>query len=132
MAFIFDIITNAFAKIGDAIIYKKATKKRKNIPCFFDNGISEDEFVAIVECVCKSIDRIDSFDIIGTLVNVYVSSQSGITKWFFQVDFNDYGKITGKYWIFTQNYDSKIPESIAQSIKIKIEKALKTVNITCE
>ena len=51
MAFIFDIITNAFAKIGDAIIYKKATKKRKNIPCFFDNGISEDEFVAIVECV---------------------------------------------------------------------------------
>ena len=44
-------------------------------------------------------------------------SQSGISEWDFELDFNDYGKITGTYWISSDNYDSMIPETLGNLIQ---------------
>lgn len=49
-----------------------------------------------------------------------VLSQSGISEWEFELDFNDYGKITGSYWIYSDNYDSMIPKALGNSIQEEI------------
>ena len=83
-------------------------KRRKNTVCHFDGEISEEEFYVIVKRGGKGIRRITSLYAEGTMVYGTVRSQSGISNWCFTVDFNDYGKLTGKYWISTENNDSNI------------------------
>ena len=98
--------------------------ERKETPCNFDNGISKSEFYEIIEKECTAIKRIKEFTVDGPVVRAKVSSQSGISEWRFKIDFNDYGKITGNYWISTKNQDSKIPETIAKQIKASINMKL--------
>ena len=43
-------------------------------------------------------------------------SQSGLTSCDFEIDFNDYWHITGKYWISSENPESSIPKHITQNI----------------
>jgi len=52
----------------------------------------------------------------GPFICGEVESQSGISTWKFTVDFNDYGKITGRYWIKSENKDSTIPNRIGDMI----------------
>ncbi len=53
----------------------------------------------------------------GPVVYGIVESQSGLSEWSFTIDFNDYGHITGEYWITTDNDDSIIPERVAGRIR---------------
>lgn len=111
---------------GAAMLIKDTLKEaeRKETPCNFDNGISKSEFYEIIEKECTAIKRIKEFTVDGPVVRAKVSSQSGISEWRFKIDFNDYGKITGNYWISTKNQDSKIPETIAKQIKASINMKL--------
>lgn len=95
-------------------------KRRKNTVCHFDGEISEEEFYVIVKRGGKGIRRITSLYAEGTMVYGTVRSQSGISNWCFTVDFNDYGKLTGKYWISTENDDSNIPKIVADRIAQQI------------
>ena len=60
----------------------------------------------------------------GPIVKGTVESQSGLSKWNFTVDFNNYGRISGKYWVKSENKDSSIPKHIAEKIKSEIEKTV--------
>ena len=99
--------------------------ERKGTPCNFDNGIDNEEFTEIVKKECRAIKRITNYEINGASVRVKVRSQSGISDWKFTMDFNDYGKISGRYWLSSKNGDSKIPETVAERIKEKIIEKLK-------
>lgn len=68
----------------------------------------------------KGIRRITSLYAEGAMVYGTVHSQSGISDWCFSVDFNDYGKLTGAYWISTDNNDSDIPKVVADRIAQQI------------
>lgn len=94
--------------------------RRKSIVCRFDEEISRDDFREMVEQSGKGIERIISLHAEDARVNGIVRSQSGISEWRFKIDFNDYGKLSGKYWIYSDNEDSRIPKVIADRISQKI------------
>ena len=54
-----------------------------------------------------------------------VKTNSGINDWNFKLDFNDYGKISGQYWIsFDNNKESDIPRVYGDRLKDEIIKGL--------
>ena len=95
--------------------------KRKNTVCHFDGDISKEEFYAMVRRSGKKIRRITNLYADGTMVYGTVCSQSGISDWNFKIDFNDYGKLTGTYWLSSDNDDSNIPEIVADRIAQQIK-----------
>ena len=93
------------------------TRKRRSIPCLFTKELSEDRFKQIVYQSAKQIKRIKMVYIDGPYVRCIVQSQSGISDWEFNLDFNDYGRITGTCWRRQENQDSKIPLRLVQIIQ---------------
>lgn len=100
---------------------KKSVKKQKtvevvdrqNYHCTFDGNISQDEFELMARRAARHIRRL-SITVNGPYIEGTVESQSGISTWTFNIDFNDYGYITGNWWItYRGNYDSNIPNRFA-------------------
>lgn len=56
----------------------------------------------------------------GPIVYGKVDYRSGLTEWCFKIDFNDYGHVTGNYWLSSDNDDAKIPSYIANNISAGI------------
>ena len=91
-------------------------ERRRNTPCSFTEGISKEEFENIVRRASKQIKRITSLSINGPFINGSIRSQSGASEWSFGLDFNDYGWITGRHWIESDNEDSSIPKRLGELI----------------
>lgn len=91
-------------------------ERRKSTPCLFVDGISRDEFKVIAKQAGRSIKRLKNVTVKGPVVYGTVKSQSGLSEWDFSIDFNDYGHITGTYWISADNDDSSIPDHLAGNI----------------
>ena len=83
---------------------------------YYDGRITEKAFYDIVSRVGNDFKRLTYLD--AEIPNVYggVRSQSGISDWYFKIDFNDNGKITGRFKIQSDNTDSNIPEEVANRI----------------
>lgn len=94
--------------------------RRRNTVCRFEDEISKEEFYVMVKRGGKGIRRIINLYADGTMVYGTVRSQSGISDWCFRIDFNDYGKLTGAYWLSTDNKDSEIPKIVADRIAQQI------------
>lgn len=99
-------------------------QRRKNSVCQFHDGISESEFREMVYQEAKRIKRLIELEIDGPIINGTVESQSGLSDWNFKIDFNDYGHISGRYWLSSNNSDSIIPKSLAERISKSIKKKL--------
>ena len=97
---------------------------RANMKCGFIDGISQEEFESIVIQIGNRFRRLSDVSVDGPLVNGTVYSQSGLSEWNFTIDFNDYGHLTGRYWLFTDNDDSNIPSYIANAISAAINDTL--------
>lgn len=95
--------------------------RRRSTPCYFQDGISKTDFERLAKNVGKSIKRISSLSVDGPIVFGVVKSQSGISEWSFTIDYNDYGHITGKYWLSSENSDSNIPKRVADMISTTIQ-----------
>lgn len=100
---------------------KMEEQKRRNTICDFSDGISEEQFGLLAHKAGKHIKRLTDLYVKGPVIYGSVRSQSGITEWNFKIDFNDYGHITGRYWIRTDNDDSSIPDHIADNVKKMIK-----------
>lgn len=87
---------------------EKVRKKRIECPCSFKDGLTYDEFVNIANYSAKIIKRITQVSIHGTTIYCTVKSKTGLSTWEFNVDFNDWGHITGSYWKWSENFDSDI------------------------
>ncbi len=105
------------------------SEKRINTPCKFTDGISFSEFENIAQKAKKRFKRISHITIDKTTIYCTVTSQSFLSEWYFQVDFNDWGHITGTYWHKTDKTDSKIHEYYGNLISEKIHLLLKERNI---
>lgn len=106
---------------------KKQEKKnnRENIPCQFTKRLTEEEFEELAFRTVKRINKKRiNIEVYGAKVYGTVTSQSGLTEWDFTIDFNDYGSVTGTYWLWAENEDSLIPENIAEEMQAKIEDLL--------
>ena len=96
-------------------------KRRKKAECIFSDGITHEEFKVIVQRSGKGIKRLTKLSVDEMRVFGVVHSQSGISDWKFQIDFSDYGHLTGRYWLTTDNGDSQIPQIIAGRISDAIK-----------
>ncbi len=126
MGFLTGALITLAVGAGATLLFKGVAeeKKRKNTPCSFNDKITEEEFKYIAEAACSSIKRVIEVSVEGPIVNASVRSQSGISNWQFKIDFNDYGSVTGKYWLTNENSDSQIPSVIAERIKEEINKRI--------
>ena len=99
-------------------------ERRRNTPCDFVDGISEEEFAMLVCKEKQRIKRLSEITVNGPVIYGTVQSQSGISEWGFKLDFNDYGHITGRYWMSSDNEDSKIPERVGNLISEAVQNYL--------
>ena len=99
--------------------------KRRNTPFSFPPTIPSESFHELVLQETKKIKKKKiNIEINNQIVHGIVESQSGLSTWNFYIDFNDYGSLTGKYWLASENEDSIIPKKLAELIKEAICKVL--------
>lgn len=104
---------------------RKEEEKRINSCFSFPDNLPQETFQSIVfHCVKQIKNKQINIKIENATVYGTVSSQSGLTNWTFSIDFNDYGMLTGKYWLKSENKDSLIPPRVATAIKSEIESKL--------
>ena len=125
MEVLMGLLRSVFHILTLGIVDSNEEVERKNTPCRFTSELTRDDFKEIAISVAKPIKRlkvtVENEFIIGE-----VRTTSGINTWEFKLDFNDYGKITGKYWFRNRgNTDSQIPDSYAKQLKNSIEAHLK-------
>lgn len=107
-------------------------RKRKETPCFFKDGISREEFEKIARRIGKRLRRVKNITVEGPIIYCTAESQTGFTTWDFNVDFNDWGHVTGIYWTQTDNEDSSLPMHYAQMVSEAIHNYLSANGISLE
>ena len=94
--------------------------------CSFDEGIAESDLLCFAKNATSKIHKRDiSITVEGPIVHGEVVSTTGLSVWTFDIDYNDYGHITGAYWLRSGNDDSTIPAFIADSVQSQIYACLK-------
>lgn len=91
-------------------------ERRQNTPCYFVDGISEKTFREITKQTAKRFRRLKVTEIDGAVIFITFYSQSGLSDYEAIIDFNDYGHITGTYWLSNDNEDSNLPDKFAECI----------------
>ncbi len=104
---------------------REEDERRRNTPYQFSDYLPEATFGKIVNWAGNQVKRVYSLNNEGPFIYGKVISQSGISEWRFMLDFNDYGSITGRYWLTSENEDSTIPERIGDLIQTTIYKLRK-------
>lgn len=51
---------------------------------------------------------------------LHVKSNTGLSIWNAEVDFNDYGRLTGTYWLKAENSNSVVPTHFADLVQAEI------------
>lgn len=110
------------------IVDSNEEHERKNTVCAFDNELTFEDFERIAIEVAKPIKRL-----YVTVTDHYVCGEvktvSGINIWHFELDFNDFGKVTGNYWYARcDNRDSDIPSTYAQQLRAALMEFRGNVN----
>ena len=104
------------------------TARRKNSPLCFDEGVTQTDFVEIARDAAKRTPRIEDVVTTGMTVTLHVRSNSGLSTWKAEIDFNDYGHLTGKYWLRSENSDSLIPGHVAEAVQAQIGRRVRTAD----
>lgn len=119
------LLVGAGVALAGAVVrgaFKEAqeTKRRRSCPLRFEDGVSQDQFIAIVQDAAKHTPRVKDVRVNGMTVGLEVRSNSGLSTWAVEVDFNDYGRLTGTYWLESENSQSPIPEHFAKAVQTRI------------
>lgn len=117
-------------KLAEEEQARKENDRREKTAFRFGNGINEKEFAEIVEKSAGHIKRITHVSSKGPIVYGSVLSQSGNSEWGFEIDFNDYGRYTGNFWVdwIENDNDSNIPYIFAGYIKSYMDLLIKYKN----
>lgn len=102
--------------IGEAM----ETARRKNTPLSFDDGLTEDEFVNLAHEAARRTSRCERVLTTGMVATIDIRSNTGLSTWSAKVDFNDYGHLTGRYWLTSDNTQSIVPEHFAKLMQAEI------------
>lgn len=76
--------------------------------------------------------RVKNISVKGPVIYCTVESQTGNSNWDFNVDFNNWGHITGTYWSQTDNDDSSIPKHYGDMVSEEIHNFLSSRSIVLE
>ncbi|TIC87747.1 hypothetical protein E8D34_08725 [Nocardioides sp. GY 10113] len=114
----------AASGVGDAL----ETLRRRSSPLSFDDGLSEQEFIAMARETARQTPRVGDVVVTGMAVRLHVRSNSGLSTWTAEVDFNDYGHLTGKHWTKSDNPKSLVPGYFADAMQAQIERHVGRIN----
>jgi hypothetical protein len=78
-------------------------------------------FIEIARDIAERTPRVKDVVVTGMTVTVQVGSVSGLSTWKAEIDFNDYGHLTGAYWLDAENSDSLIPGHFANAMRAQIK-----------
>lgn len=118
------LLRSVFHILTLGIVDSNEEIERKNTPCRFTTELTQADFEEIAINVAKPIKRL-KVSVENEFVIGEVRTTSGINTWDFRLDFNDYGRVTGRYWVsYRGNTDSQIPDSYAMQLKGAIEEHL--------
>ena len=123
---------NKDERISEWERWRAVNQKRKATPCFFKDGISAEEFKKIALHVGEKHRRVKNISVKGPVIYCTVESQTGNSNWDFNVDFNNWGHITGTYWSQTDNDDSSIPKHYGDMVSEEIHNFLSSRSIVLE
>ena len=123
---------NKDERISEWERWRAVNQKRKATPCFFKDGISAEEFKKIALHVGEKHRRVKNISVKGPVIYCTVESQTGNSNWDFNVDFNNWGHITGTYWSQTDNNDSSIPKHYGDMVAEEIHDFLLSHSIILE
>lgn len=98
------------------------TQRRKNSPLHFGDGLTQREFIELARDIAQRTPRVQDAVVTGMTVTLRVGSISGLSSWQAEIDFNDYGHLTGAYWLNAENSDSLVPDHFANVAKTEIER----------
>lgn len=104
---------------------KQDEELRQSLSIQFPEFLNQEEFNRIIHEESAKIIRINEVEINQALINFEVYSNSRISTWCFTLDYNDYGNLTGKVRISSENSDSSIPENISLRISERLNEILK-------
>lgn len=120
------LVGGVAALIGGGVVrsYRSVqeTIRRKSTPMTFDGHLTQHDFVMISTRVAEATPRVFRSTTTGVTVLIKVRSNSGLSTWTAEIDFNDYGRLTGNYWIQSSNTQSPIPEVFARAVQEEIRK----------
>lgn len=102
---------------------------RKSTPCKFQDGITQEEFKEIAQTVGSEFGRIVGISVEGATVVGTVESQTKQSNWKFSANFNNWGHITDRKWVWSENDKSNIPQYFAESLSSEIKYLLEKRNI---
>ncbi|MEE1622978.1 hypothetical protein ACQ7DA_16780 [Zafaria sp. J156] len=120
------LVSGVAAIIGGGIVqtYRSAqeTKRRKSTPIIFDDRLTQQDFVTISTRIAERTPRVSQITATGVTVLLEVRSNSRLSTWTAEIDFNDYGRLTGNYWLKSTNTQSPIPQYFAHALQAEIWK----------
>lgn len=76
--------------------------------------------------------RIRQIEVDDARIKGLAESHTGRTTWWFTVDFNNWGHVTGTRWTWSQKADSKLAEKYGDCVAEEIKSLLKKRNVTIE
>lgn len=122
-----DKLLTAGAAVGLGVLARahypdaQETQRRKKSQLHFDNVLTQRGFIELASDIGKRTPRVADVVVTGMTVTIRVRSISGLSTWKAEIDFNDYGHLTGKYWLGQDNADSLIPKHFADAVKAEVE-----------
>jgi hypothetical protein len=110
--------------IGAAVKSAKETAKRRATPVEWDPRFTREAFQDVVYQTAQKLPRVYASHADGLIVTIHVKSNTGLTSWKAEIDFCDYGRLTGTYWIISENNQSPIPQALADAVVAEVHARL--------
>ena len=104
---------------------KQDDELRHSLSIQFPEFLNQEEFNRIIHEETDKINRFKKVEINQALISFEVYSNSRISTWCFTLEYNDYGILTGKVRISSENSDSSFPENISLRISERLIEILK-------
>ena len=104
---------------------KQDEELRQSLSIQFPEFLNQEEFNRIIHEETDKINRFKKVEINQALINFEVYSNSRISTWCFTLDYNDYGILTGKVRISSENTDSSMPKNVSLRISERLNDILK-------
>lgn len=125
MGFVDKVLVGGGAVVAGTVaryLYKdfQETRRRRASPLSFTDGITQSQFVDIAEALGRRTARVHRVVVDGMTVTLHVKSNTGLSTWSAELDFNDYGHLTGAYWLSTENTQSIIPKHFADALQEQV------------
>lgn len=105
---------------------------RRQTKCTYQGKISRGAFQTAAAKACENVKDLTKYRISGTVVHGFSDRKKDNTSWAFDLDFNDHGRITGRYWMYSENPHSKLPEWIGSLIQEALEAECKADDVIFE